>query len=129
MEINIPDVVTEATAKFERYEKALTTNDVATLTALFRADPLTIRYGIAENLYGADEILAFRSARPGLDLARTLLRTVITTYGRDTAIASTMFHRASMGDHKVGRQMQTWVRFADGWFIVAAHVSIIDKPA
>jgi hypothetical protein len=129
MEINIPDVVAEVTAKSERYEKALTTNDVATLTALFRTDPRTIRYGIAENLYGADEILAFRSARPGINLERTLLRTVITTYGRDTAIASTMFHRASMGDSKVGRQMQTWVRFADGWFIVAAHVSIIDKPA
>lgn len=129
MEINLPDVVAEVTAKFARYEQALTTNDVATLTALFRADPLTIRYGIAENLYGADEILAFRSARPGINLERMLLRTVITTYGRDTAIASTMFHRASMGDRKVGRQMQTWVRFPDGWFIVAAHVSIIDKPA
>jgi len=129
MEINLPDVVAEVTAKFARYEQALTTNDVATLTALFRADPLTIRYGIAENLYGADEILAFRSARPGINLERTLLRTVITTYGRDTAVASTMFHRASMGDRKVGRQMQTWVRFPDGWFIVAAHVSIIDKPA
>lgn len=129
MEINLPDVVAEVTAKFARYEQALTTNDVATLTALFRADPLTIRYGIAENLYGADEILAFRSARPGINLERTLLRTVITTYGRDTAVASTMFHRASMGDRKIGRQMQTWVRFPDGWFIVAAHVSIIDKPA
>jgi hypothetical protein len=129
MEVNLPDVVAEVTAKFARYEQALTTNDVATLTALFRADPLTIRYGIAENLYGADEILAFRSARPGINLERTLLRTVITTYGRDTAVASTMFHRASMGDRKIGRQMQTWVRFLDGWFIVAAHVSIIDKPA
>lgn len=129
MEINLPDVVAEVTAKFARYEQALTTNDVVTLTALFRADPLTIRYGIAENLYGADEILAFRSARPGINLERTLLRTVITTYGRDTAIASTMFHRASMGDRKIGRQMQTWVRFPDGWFIVAAHVSIINKPA
>ena len=129
MDINLPDVVAEVTAKFAQYEKALTTNDVATLTALFRTDPRTIRYGIAENLYGADEILAFRSARPNIDLARTLLRTVITSYGRDTAIASTMFHRLSMGDRKIGRQMQTWVRFPDGWFIVAAHVSIIEKPA
>ena len=129
MDINLPDVVAEVTAKFAQYEKALTTNDVATLTALFRTDPRTIRYGIAENLYGAAEILAFRSARPNIDLARTLLRTVITSYGRDTAIASTMFHRLSMGDRKIGRQMQTWVRFPDGWFIVAAHVSIIEKPA
>lgn len=129
MDINLPDVVAEVTAKFAQYEKALTTNDVATLTALFRTDPLTIRYGIAENLYGADEILAFRSARPAVNLDRTLLRTVITAYGRDCAIASTMFHREIMGEGKIGRQMQTWVRFPDGWFIVAAHVSIIDKPA
>ena len=129
MQINLPDVVAEVSALFERYEKALTTNDVATLTALFRKAPETIRYGIAENLYGADEIAAFRNARPSVDLVRTLQRTVITTYGRDCATASTMFHRASMGDRKIGRQMQTWVRFPDGWFIVAAHVSVIDSPA
>jgi hypothetical protein len=129
MEINIPDVVAEVSAQFERYEKALTTNDVATLTALFRTAPQTIRYGIGENLYGADEIAAFRNARPSIDLARTIMRTVISAYGRDCATASTMFHRASMGDRRIGRQMQTWIRFPDGWFIVAAHVSIIDRPA
>jgi hypothetical protein len=129
MQINETDVVAEVSTLFERYEKALTTNDVATLTALFRKAPETIRYGIGENLYGADEILAFRQARPNIDLARTIDRTVITSYGRDCATASTLFHRAAMGDRKIGRQMQTWVRFPDGWFIVAAHVSIIDKPA
>jgi hypothetical protein len=129
MEINLLDVVAEVSAQFERYEKALTTNDVATLTALFRTAPQTIRYGIGENLYGAEEIAAFRNARPSIDLARTIMRTVISTYGRDCATASTMFHRTSMGDRRIGRQMQTWVRFPDGWFIVAAHVSIIDKPA
>jgi hypothetical protein len=129
MEINIPDVVAEVSAQFERYEKALTTNDVATLTALFRTAPQTIRYGIGENLYGADEIAAFRNARPSIDLARTIMRTVISAYGRDCATASTMFHRVSMGDRRIGRQMQTWIRFPDGWFIVAAHVSIIDRPA
>jgi len=128
MQINLPDVVAEVSALFERYEKALTTNDIATLTALFRKAPETIRYGIGENLYGADEILGFRQARPAVDLARTIDRTVITTYGRDCATASTLFHRASMGDRKIGRQMQTWVRFPDGWFIVAAHVSVIEKP-
>ena len=129
MEINLPEVVAEVSALFERYEKALTTNDVATLTALFRKAPQTIRYGIGENLYGADEIAAFRNARPAINLERTIHRTVITTYGRDYATASTMFHREAMADRKIGRQMQTWVRFPDGWFIVAAHVSIIDKPA
>jgi hypothetical protein len=129
MEINLPDVVAEVSALFERYEKALTMNDVATLTALFRKAPQTIRYGIGENLYGADEIAAFRNARPAINLDRTIDRTVITAYGRDCATASTLFHREMMGDRKIGRQMQTWVRFPDGWFIVAAHVSIIDKPA
>jgi len=129
MEVNLPEVVAEVGAHFERYEKALTTNDVATLTALFRNAPQTIRYGIGENLYGASEILAFRQARPAINLERTISRTVITTYGRDFATASTLFHREAMGDRKIGRQMQTWVRFPDGWFIVAAHVSIIDKPA
>jgi hypothetical protein len=129
MEIDRPDVVAEVRAQFERYEKALTSNDVATLTALFRADPRTIRYGIAENLYGSGEIEAFRAARSPTGLDRTLSRTVITTYGRDFAVASTLFYRPSMGGSKVGRQMQTWVRFDDGWHIVAAHVSIIDQPA
>lgn len=129
MQINLPEVVAEVSALFERYEKALTTNDVETLTALFRKAPETIRYGIGENLYGADEIAAFRNARPAINLERTIHRTVITTYGRDCAMASTLFHREMMGDRKIGRQMQTWVRFPDGWFIVAAHVSIIDKPA
>jgi hypothetical protein len=96
---------------------------------LFRADPRTIRYGIAENLYGSDEIAAFRTARSPIGLERTLSRTVITAYGRDLAVASTLFHRPTMGTSKIGRQMQTWIRFDDGWHIVAAHVSIIDQPA
>ncbi|MFN3745649.1 MAG: oxalurate catabolism protein HpxZ [Hyphomicrobiaceae bacterium] len=129
MDVNLPEVVAEVSALFERYEKALTTNDVETLTALFRNAPETIRYGIGENLYGADEIAAFRHARPNIDLARTIERTVITTYGRACATASTLFHRESMGPNRIGRQMQTWVRFPDGWFIVAAHVSVIDRPA
>jgi hypothetical protein len=128
MDINIPEVVSEVRAAFERYEKALVGNDVATLTALFRVGDQTIRYGIAENLYGSEEIAAFRASRTPTGLARTLSRTQITSYGRDTAIASTLFHRPSAGAGKIGRQMQTWVRFNDGWFIVAAHVSVIDEP-
>jgi hypothetical protein len=124
MEIDRPEVVVEVKAAFERYERALMSNDVAMLNSLFRADHRTIRYGIAENLYGHDEIAAFRTARSAVGLARTLSRTVITTYGSDVAVASTLFHRPSVPG-KVGRQMQTWVRFADGWHIVAAHVSMI----
>jgi Protein of unknown function (DUF3225) len=128
MDIDLPEVVAEVTAAFERYEQALVSNEVATLGELFRNDPRTLRYGIAENLYGYKEISGFRAARPAINLMRTRARTVITTYGRDFAVASTLFHRASLPG-KVGRQMQTWARFPEGWRVVAAHVSIIDAPA
>jgi hypothetical protein len=124
MQIDLPEVVAEVKAAFERYEKALVSNDVASLDALFHDDPRTIRYGGAENLYGFAEISAFRAARSPAGLARSLSKTVISTYGRDFAVASTLFHRSGTG--KVGRQMQTWVRFPQGWRVVAAHVSVID---
>jgi Protein of unknown function (DUF3225) len=126
MDIDLPEVVAEVRAAFDRYEQALEDNDVATLDATFRNDPRTIRYGGTENLYGYAEIASFRSARtpPG---ARTISRTVISTYGRDCAVASTLFHRPSAAG-KVGRQMQTWVRFPEGWRVVAAHVSVIEEP-
>ena len=127
MEIDLPEVVAEVTAEFERYEKALVSNDVATLDEIFRKDPRTIRYGGGEILYGYAEIAAFRTARSPAGLARTLAKTVISTYGRDHAVASTLYYRATMPG-KVGRQMQTWVRFPEGWRVVAAHVSVIDVP-
>jgi hypothetical protein len=127
MEIDLPEVVAEVTREFERYERALVANDVPLLDAIFRDDPRTIRYGGAENLYGYDEIKAFRGARSPAGLSRTLSRTVITTFGRDNAVASTLFRRASMPG-KIGRQSQTWVRFPEGWRVVAAHVSAIDEP-
>lgn len=126
MELDRPDIVAEVKQAFERYEQALVSNDVDALDALFLNDPRTIRYGGGENLYGYAEIAAFRRARPPAGLARRLSRTVITTYGRDVAVASTLFHRSS-APGKVGRQMQTWVRFAEGWRVVAAHVSVIEE--
>jgi hypothetical protein len=126
MEIDLPEVVAEVKAAFERYEKALVSNDVATLDALFHKDPRTIRYGGTETLYGYAEIEAFRAARSPVGLARTLSKTVISAYGRDHAVAATLYHRPTMPG-KVGRQMQTWVRFPEGWRVVAAHVSVIDE--
>jgi len=129
MDIDLPEVVAEMKAAFDRYEKALTTNDVAVLDDTFREDRRTIRYGGAEILYGHEEIAAFRAARSPAGLMRSISKTVITTYGRDFAVASTLFHRDSLPG-KVGRQMQTWVRFPDGgWKVVAAHVSVIDEAA
>ena len=127
MEIDLPDVLAEVTEQFARYEAALVSNDVAVLDELFRADKRSLRYGVGENLYGYDEIMAFRAARSPVGLGRTTARTLITTYGRDAAVASTLFYRESLPG-KVGRQMQTWIRFPEGWRIVAAHVSIIAEP-
>jgi Protein of unknown function (DUF3225) len=127
MDVDLPEVLMEVTEQFARYEKALVSNDVAVLDELFRNDARTLRYGIGENLYGYDAITAFRAARSPAGLMRKTAQTVITSYGRDTAVASTLFYRDS-APGRVGRQMQTWVRFAEGWKIVAAHVSIIDEP-
>lgn len=128
MEINLPDVLREARSEFARYETALVANDVEALDRFFLDSPESIRYGGGENLHGYAEIKAFRAARSPAGLTRSLERTVITTYGRDMAIASTLFRRDS-APGKIGRQMQTWVRFPEGWRIVAAHVSVIDEPA
>jgi len=126
IEVDLPEVVAEVKAAFQRYEKALVSNNIAALDAMFHDDPRTIRYGSTENLYGYAEIEAFRAARSPAGLMRTLSKTVISTYGRDHAVTSTLFHRASVPG-KVGRQMQTWVRFPEGWRVVAAHVSFIDE--
>jgi hypothetical protein len=125
MEINLPDVRAEVEAAFARYERALVANDVAMLQELFWRSEHTIRYGIGENLYGSQEIGAFRAARSPVGLARRTSRTVITTFGRDLATASTLFERGTVPG-KIGRQMQTWVRLPEGWRVVAAHVSLID---
>ena len=120
MQINTPHVLTEVQAVFERYEKAVIHNDVAVLDELFWNNPLTLRYGIAENLYGFDSIQSFRASR-SKGVERTLSNTVITTYGDDFATANTEFQSA--GNPRNGRQSQTWIRTADGWRIVSAHVS------
>jgi hypothetical protein len=127
VEIDIPEVKAEVEAAFQDYERALVTNDVAVLDALFLNSDRTIRYGMGENLYGYDEIAAFRAGRPSVGLQRSLERTAITTYGRDMATAWTLFRRAN-ATGKIGRQSQVWMRTPDGWRVVAAHVSLIDEP-
>jgi hypothetical protein len=124
MEVDLPDVIAEVKAAFKRYEAALVANDVDALNTFFREDPRTIRFGTAEMLYGYDKIKSFRIARIPVAAGRKLSQTVITTFGRDFAVASTLYHRTP---GKVGRQMQTWVRFPEGWKVVAAHVSQIDE--
>jgi hypothetical protein len=123
MDINRPEVVAEVTAAFNRYEQALVTNDVAVLDELFWNSPHTLRYGVTENLYGYDAIRAFRAGRSAHGLARAVLKTVITTYGRDFATTNIEFQRA--GSAKTGRQSQTWMRTPEGWRVVTAHVSLL----
>lgn len=126
MEVNIPEVLAEVTSVFEAYEAAFVANDTDTLAHLFWQDTRVVRYGIADMQHGPEELAAFRRDFVAVDLPRDLDRTVITTFGRDFATASTLFRRAS-APGKVGRQMQTWVRFPDGWKVAAAHVSIVDE--
>ncbi|WP_312429807.1 oxalurate catabolism protein HpxZ [Achromobacter sp.] len=123
MDINLPAVLAEVTAAVERYEAALVANDVQVLDTLFWDSPHTLRYGAGENLYGYDEIRAFRAQRSPQGLAREVLRTAITTYGQDFATANLEFQRE--GSTRIGRQSQTWMRTPQGWRVVAAHVSLM----
>lgn len=124
--INDPRVVAEVTAAFNAYERALMSDDVAAMDALFHNAPTTVRYGVGEVLYGIEEIRAFRKGRGGSP-QRTLGRVAIATYGPDMATANAEFFRE--GSDQRGRQSQTWVRFADGWKVVSAHVSLEGSTA
>jgi hypothetical protein len=126
MEINIPGVVAEVKAAFERYEQAINDNDVDVLDSSFWNDPRVVRYSLTDNAYGFAAIHASRLARPRADLKRVLVNTVITTFGHDLATANTEYHRLESGRH--GRQSQTWVRMPEGWRVVSAHVSFMPSP-
>lgn len=127
LEMDIPEILAEVTTAFKRYEVALKTNDVEVLGELFKNAPYTLRFGMAENLYGFDEIEAFRKARPSDGLERTLQNTKIITFGKNMGIATTEFRRAA--EDRIGRQSQAWVRQPEGWRIVSAHVSWMDMPS
>lgn len=125
-DINMAEVVEEVRAAFDRYERAFTENDIAVLDELFWDDPRVVRFGGAgENLYGMDAIRAFRVTRAPTGLERALANTVITTYGRDFATATTEFFRKHDGTW--GRQSQIWARMAPGWRIVSAHISMLPR--
>ena len=126
MKLNDPSVVAEVSQAFERYERALLSNDNETLLGMFLLDPATVRYGVADVQNGFDEIAAFRRSQTPFE--RTLSQTVITTYGNDCATASTLFHRPDLPG-QVGRQTQVWIRTDDGWRVAAAHVSMMAEPA
>jgi hypothetical protein len=125
MLINDPATYAAVEKAFDTYEVALTTNDVATLDALFWNSPHTLRYGATENLQGYDAIREFRAKRPGKGLMRTIVDRSITTFGNDFAVANITFTRPDVS--RIGRQSQTWVKVAEGWRVIAAHVSWMDE--
>ena len=125
MEVNDPATVAELQALYPRYEEALVTNNVEVLTQLFWASPRAIRFGAGENLYGTEEIEAFRKSRPATNLARRTVRLEIVTFGKDFGSVTLEFERDAHGGIVRGRQSQVWVRLDDGWKIVSAHVSTL----
>jgi hypothetical protein len=127
MTINDPEVHAELSALYPQYEKALVENDVPTLKRLFWVSPHAMRFGVSENLYGTDEIEAFRNARPAVGLSRRVTRTDVVTFGRDFGSVTLEFERDTPKGLVRGRQSQTWVRMPEGWRIVAAHVSLLQQ--
>lgn len=125
MLVNDPETIAELEALYPKYESALMANDAETLTRMFWDSPLAMRFGAAENLYGIEEIDAFRKGRSPANLARTIRRLDIVTFGRDFASVTLEFERTVNGNIIGGRQSQVWVRFPEGWRIVSAHVSVL----
>ena len=124
-EINLPEVIAELHELYPRYEEALVTNDVETLVAIFWTGPEVMRFGVTENLHGPEELEAFRKTRPGSNLARTITRLDIVSFGRDTASITLEFERTTPTKVLRGRQSQLWIRLPEGWRIVSAHVSLL----
>jgi hypothetical protein len=125
MTINDPEVIAELEALYPIYEQALVKNDVEKLVAMFWAGPQVMRFGATENLYGPEELEAFRKSRPATNLERTIKRLDIVTFGRDFAGITLEFERVSSASLVHGRQSQVWVRLPEGWRIVQAHVSLL----
>lgn len=118
--VNLPHIRKAVEQMFLLYEQAFLHNDLATLDELFWHSPLVVRFGMTESLYGIDAIRQFRQERDTSNIGRVLRNTVITTFGESFAVTITEFERE--GDAR-GRQTQTWVKFAEGWRIVSAHIS------
>ena len=125
MTINDPEVIAELEELYPQYEEALVSNDVEKLVAMFWAGTQVMRFGVTENLYGPEELEAFRKSRPAGNLARKVRRLDIVSFGRDFASITLEFERAGANGTLLGRQSQVWVRLPEGWRIVQAHVSVL----
>ncbi len=124
LQTNLPVPLAELNYAFDLYEDALVHNKVDVLDALFWNSALTLRYGAKENLFGYDQIKAFRASRPGVGLARDIIDRHIVTFGETMGVANVTFKRPA--EPRMGRQSQTWIKFTEGWRVVSAHVSWMD---
>jgi hypothetical protein len=124
-QVNLPEIIAELRELYPRYEHALVSNDVDTLVTMFWASPEVMRFGVTENLYGHQELESFRKSRPAANLARTVKRLEIVTFGRDFGSVTLEFERDTSRGIVRGRQSQVWVRLAEGWRIASAHVSLL----
>lgn len=123
--INDAVVVAELTQLYLKYEKALCTNDIETLDNLFWNSPEVVRFGVTENLYGSDEVRAFRAGRSPVNVDREMFNLKVVTFDADMAAVTLEFRRAIGGAVRLGRQSQMWRKFPQGWKIVSAHVSLL----
>ncbi len=125
MTINDPVLLAEVTAAFAAYERALMADDLPAMDALFHDASTTNRFGVGEVLWGMEAIREFRKGRGGSP-QRRLGHVAIAVYGPVSggafATADAEFFRE--GSERRGRQSQSWVKFADGWKVVSAHVSL-----
>jgi hypothetical protein len=127
MTVNDAEVIAELRALYPKYEQALISNDVEKLVEMFWSGPEVMRFGVTENLYGPEELAAFRASRPAANLARTVTRLDIVSFGRDFASITLEFERNGVAGKVLGRQSQVWVRLAEGWRIASAHVSLLAR--
>jgi hypothetical protein len=122
MVVNDPKILVQVQAAVDAYEDALMANDVEALDSFFWNSPHTVRFGVSENLYGFDEIAAFRIGRRGGSPPRRRVRTEVVALGPDVAVANVEFIRTDTGRN--GRQSQIWIKTDRGWKVASAHVSL-----
>jgi Protein of unknown function (DUF3225) len=108
-------------ACFTAYEEALSAGDVAAMDAWFADDMRTIRFGVADEQWGAEEVRGWRSLALRVPAGRRLSETRVDLWADNLAVVTTLFrYPASVS---VGRQSQTWLRTDAGWRVIHAHVS------
>ncbi|MBW4564691.1 MAG: oxalurate catabolism protein HpxZ [Mojavia pulchra JT2-VF2] len=123
--INDLAVVAEVTNLYLQYEAALCNNYLEAMDNLFWDAPEVVRFGLAENLYGSEEIRNFRASRPNPKIEREISNLKVVAFGNDTATVNLEFRRIINGVERFGRQSQTWYKFPQGWKVVSAHVSLL----